>query len=588
MGCRSLKGVLSRALVACLFWAPPYAIQRALAGDSATDILPDSAEIVSGETLLDTHAKRRADALASFISGLFEEETAGPEKAMESYRKVLDLDPGFSELAVKVAYELLRRGESAEAIATLKDCLKASPKETAATLALSSIYLHQLHKPDLALGYANRAIEIAPSQFAPYEALWEVYFSTNQNSRATGVVDRAAKAKSDDPYFWLQVAELYSRGMPKEGMVSQADIVKVDGFLDRARAAGSRDAEVLARIGDFYMLTRQIDRAAPIYEEALDLNDTLPNLGGKLAACYIELGQIDRAIPALEKIVRENPLDLRAYDQLTEIHLKKGDFKKALANARQALLIDSGRPERYQRAVELLIETRDPANALGILDEARQKFPGAGIFSYYTAIALAQSKRNEEAVQMFERASMEAGVGGGADFLNGLFYFSYGVAAEQAGRTVKATELFKRSIELDPANSARAYNYLGYMWVERNENLPEAEQLIRRAVELDPDNGAYRDSLGWLFFKQGKYAEALGELQRAAQNLPEPDAVVFDHIGDTCEKLGKTAEAVLYWQKALKLDPDNKDMLAKADRYTEKVASQPAPAPESKPQTRAP
>ena len=68
-------------------------------------------------------------------------------------------------------------------------------------------------------------------------------------------------------------------------------------------------------------------------------------------------------------------------------------------------------------------------------------------------------------------------------------------------------------------------------------------------------NGAYVDSLGWLYFKQGKFDEALTELLRAAELLPEPDAVVFEHIGDACDKLGRRAEAVLYWQKALQLNP---------------------------------
>ena len=50
------------------------------------------------------------------------------------------------------------------------------------------------------------------------------------------------------------------------------------------------------------------------------------------------------------------------------------------------------------------------------------------------------------------------------------------------------------------------------MWVERSENLDEAGQFIRRALEMEPTNGAYIDSLGWLYFKQGKFDEALTEL----------------------------------------------------------------------------
>ena len=187
-------------------------------------------------------------------------------------------------------------------------------------------------------------------------------------------------------------------------------------------------------------------------------------------------------------------------------------------------------------------------------------------------------------MRAFERALVEAG-NSQPDLLNADFYFDYGAAAEQAGQYVKATELFRKSIELDPGNAARSYNYLGYMWVERSENLDEAGQFIRRALEMEPTNGAYIDSLGWLYFKQGKFDEALTELLRAAELLPEPDAVVFEHIGDACDKLGRRAEAVLYWQKALQLNPQRKDVGAKLDKAAEKVAKQPQTRPPASSQT---
>ena len=208
------------------------------------------------------------------------------------------------------------------------------------------------------------------------------------------------------------------------------------------------------------------------------------------------------------------------------------------------------------------------------LADARKRFPQAGLLTYYHGVALSQIKNHDEAMRAFEKALVEAG-NSQPDLLNSDFYFDYGAAAEQAGQYVKATELFRKSIELDPANAARSYNYLGYMWVERSENLEEAGQFIRRALEMEPNNGAYIDSLGWLYFKQGKFEEALVELLRAAELIPEPDSVVFEHIGDTCDKLGRNAEAVLYWQKAFQINPEDKDLGARLDKAAENVARQP-------------
>ena len=576
-GCRARQVFLFCASLA-------FGVSYIAAYGAVADLLP--ADTPETARALEAKGQRKADALAWFVNGLFEEESDGPEKALESYRKALALDPSNTDLAIKVAYDYLRRGETADAISVLKDAVKAAPKETAPCLALSSTYLRHLHKPDQAAKYAQTAIEIAPKTFAPYEALWEVYLSGGQNAKAEQVLEKAARSKSVDPDFWLSLAELSSRNVLRDtsASLSEVELQRVGRLLEKAAACGDKDPAALSKIGDLYVLTRQTDKALPFYRKVVDLKPSYPQIREKLAGCLIETGQTDGAIEVIEDLVKVNPLSVAAYDQLTQLYLKAGNQAKALASARQALLIEPQMLPRHLQVIDLLFKQKDYVSAAAALEDARNRFPQAGLLTYYHAVALSQIKHHDEAMRAFERALVEAG-NSQPDLLNADFYFDYGAAAEQAGRYVKATELFRKSIELDPGNAARSYNYLGYMWIERSENLEEAGQLIHRALELEPANGAYIDSLGWLYFKQGKYNEALTELLRAAELLPEPDAVVFEHIGDACDKLGRKAEAVLYWQKALQLDPQSKDVGAKLDKAAEKVAKQPQARPSVSSQT---
>jgi tetratricopeptide (TPR) repeat protein len=135
----------------------------------------------------------------------------------------------------------------------------------------------------------------------------------------------------------------------------------------------------------------------------------------------------------------------------------------------------------------------------------------------------------------------------------------------------------RESIRLDPANAAQAWNYLGYMWVDREVNLDEAGELIKKAVEADPDNAAYLDSLGWYYYKKGRYEEALKEISKATESLKEEDAVVYDHLADIYFKLSKPAEAFSYWQKSLALE-DNPKVREKLDAAKQKVTQGAAPA----------
>jgi tetratricopeptide (TPR) repeat protein len=576
-GCRARQVLLFCASVA-------FGLADLAAHGAVADLLP--ADVPETARALEAKGQRKADALAWFVNGLFEEESDGPEKALESYRKALALDPANTDLAIKVAYDYLRRGETADAISVLKDAVKASPKETAPCLALSSTYLRHLHKPELAAKYAQTAIEIAPKTFAPYEALWEVYLSGGQTAKAEQVLEKAARSKSVDPDFWLSLAELSSRNVLRDAgaSLSETELQRVARLLEKAAACGEKDPAALSKIGDLYVLTRQTDKALPFYRKVVDLKPSYPQIREKLAGCLIETGQTDGAIEVIEDVVKVNPLSVAAYDQLTQLYLRAGNQQKALATARQALLLEPQMLPRHLQVIDLLFKQKEYVGAAAALAEARKRFPQAGLLTYYHGVALSQIKHHDEAMRAFERALVEAG-NSQPDLLNADFYFDYGAAAEQAGQYVKATELFRKSIELDPGNAARSYNYLGYMWVERSENLDEAGQLIRRALELEPTNGAYIDSLGWLYFKQGKFEEALTELLRAAELIPEPDAVVFEHIGDACDKLGRKAESVLYWQKALQLNPQSKDVGAKLDRAAEKVARQPQTRPPVNSQT---
>ena len=92
------------------------------------------------------------------------------------------------------------------------------------------------------------------------------------------------------------------------------------------------------------------------------------------------------------------------------------------------------------------------------------------------------------------------------------------------------------------------------MYAERGQNLDEAIQLISKAISLEPENGYFIDSLGWAYYQQGKYPDALRELKRAVEKARE-DPVILEHLGDALLKNGFDEDAASAWEKALQLDP---------------------------------
>jgi tetratricopeptide (TPR) repeat protein len=100
------------------------------------------------------------------------------------------------------------------------------------------------------------------------------------------------------------------------------------------------------------------------------------------------------------------------------------------------------------------------------------------------------------------------------------------------------------------------------MLADRGTRLDEALGYIRRAVALDPQNGAYLDSLGWVYYRQGNYDLAEENLRLASEKI-STDPTVQAHLGDLYQKTGRLKLATAHWQRAL--DEWNKTIPAEVD-----------------------
>ena len=539
------------------------------------------------DLLLRAEGDHKADALAHFVEGISLEENGEMDKALAAYRKVLDVDPGQADLASRVAGLLTRQDDFPQAIDVLKDAIKANPNASGPLLQLAFIYAKYLRRTDQAIDYVNRAIALDPQNIEAYERLCEIALAAGDEKKALQSLDRAAEIKNDDAVFWARLGKLYASIIFKPERPSKPDeIVRVNDIFKKAANHAADNPTVLKDVGDYYASTQQVKEAIPLYLRLLELEPDDTNAREKLATGFVLTNQRDKAAEMLEAIIKEHPEKYQPYDLLAGLlddaaraleRDKKPDqakavFAKAAANYEQSLTINPRRASPYLHLAELLLgPLKENERAVKVLSEARQHFPQTPEIVYYLGIAQREAKHFQEAVATFEEALHEAEAEG-AEIVNARFYFDYGATAEQAGLYDKAADLFRKSIAVDPANAADAYNYLAYMWAEHNAHLEEAEQMIKLALQAEPNNGAYIDTLGWLEFRQGKFDQALSDLLRAAQKLTRDDPVVLEHIGDACAKLNKSAQALDAWQKALNLVPQNKKLADKIDNAKTKMS----------------
>lgn len=119
----------------------------------------------------------------------------------------------------------------------------------------------------------------------------------------------------------------------------------------------------------------------------------------------------------------------------------------------------------------------------------------------------------------------------------------------QQNDTTAAEEWLEQILDEYPSD-VRAQNDLGYLWADQDKHLHRALRLTSSAVSARPDNMAYRDSLGWTYFRLGRYEEAVEQLERAASDA-SPDAIILEHLGDAYRKVDRIDDARRAWQRAV-------------------------------------
>jgi len=396
---------------------------------------------------------------------------------------------------------------------------------------------------------------------------------------------------------WLIAA----RGEPQRGVVALAALGQTRGF---EMFENFHAALILDQAGD-------LKAAAPYYERAEASGATYLRLVQAMASYYARSGQVERARSALsgfdndagESVVRGNRPELANAPLLTEplVHTPIEGMAEALFDLASLLnqqnlddlamvmvrlslhlqpnldiglllaadiLEDNDREEQaiamYRRIptgsplawsarlrsatlLDDLGRTDDAIATLAALADERPTRPDALIAM---GDLLRGKERFAEAVVAYDKAMARIGT---VEQRHWAVLYSRGIALERSKQWPRAEADFLKALELNP-DQPYVLNYLGYSWVEHGINLDKALTMIETAVKLRPEDGYIVDSMGWVLFRLGRYAEAVPHLERAVELRPA-DPTINDHLGDAYWRVGRENEARFQWDRALVLKP---------------------------------
>ncbi|MBN2408053.1 MAG: tetratricopeptide repeat protein [Elusimicrobia bacterium] len=389
----------------------------------------------------------------------------------------------------------------------------------------------------------SRMYNIDPMDAHLTELLADVYTRLGNKDRALELYQNLSTIEPSNNMSQLNIASIYeSNGDFKSALKQYMDLLKKEPDNVFLRLS----------IADIYLKLSKYDTAVKNYLEALKYGADPNDVYLQIARVYSHVGKYRQAEKYLLIILDEHPQNVQVMYLLSEVYQnwkKYEDAEKILISIQDmggnniGLMLKLGALYSDMGKVDKALET---------FREATRLYPDEFTSWYFLGLTYEYREEYAEAEEVLLKA---------ADLKDDpQVYLHLGVVNDKMGNHEKAYGMFKKCLELDPDHSV-AHNYIGYTWAEKGINLDEAEKHIIRALVIEPENAAYIDSLGWIYYKQGKYEEALKVLKRAAELSDDP--VILEHLGDAYAKLEQASKAEKTYKRALKEDPDNKELQEK-------------------------
>jgi tetratricopeptide (TPR) repeat protein len=507
--------------------------------------------------------------LGSYLAGRFAADEQDYGSAADYFTRALSGDPQNSELLEDAIKALVGAGRVEEARAVATRLIELEPAAAGAHIVLG---LGELKQGQYAQA-EQRLAQIEPQGLngfvVPLVRAW-VAAGQGAPDRALEVLSPIGQQQGFEAVYQLNVG-LINEVAGRSGPAG-------DAFTKALASADAPPFRLVQIAGGFYERSGQADKAKDLYRDF-----AAENQGSSLLEPILE--RIAAGRPA-EPVVG-NPaegvaeslfnlasalnqerlyeaallytrlaLDMRpdfpvAQILLGDVMVGQGHFSEATEAYRG---VKPGSP--FYWAARLRI-----ANSLGEqekIDEAAAEFKRLAAERPERSDALVElgnlmrsHERFPEAVEAYDQALQRIGT---PDRRHWTLLYYRGVALQRSDQWPRAEADFLKALELEP-DQPHVLNYLAYTWVERGENFDSALEMLRKAVSLRPEDGYIVDSLGWVYYRLGRYEEAVGELERAIELRPN-DPVINDHLGDAYWRVGRRHEARYQWQRALSFKPE--------------------------------
>ncbi len=445
-----------------------------------------------------------------------------------------DSDAGIIATKVGLAGIYLRKGELAESGRLVGEVIKESPK---------NIDAHYLKgKLDILDGnYVGAVAEFRttlyerPDNIAYHLNLVQAYLLNNETELALDALKNAAKTFPDAQEVQQRLVSLLS---------SRGDHSGALAIAEKLHKRYPDDLGAAAQLADLLVTSGKVGEAERLYQSLKKNDKTAPFAYLRLAQIYAFAGNRQRA----EAEVRQGMKKYPAADQLLAmaVQLTGKDLSRALKLVSARLTDNEKDPIAHNLAGTIYARQKEAEKAMRHFKRAAILAPKWPKPLNNMAIYSLQMGDKKEAAAFLQKALA-------LNPANRVAFNALGSLRERSGEFDKAISIYERALKKNP-KLWDAANNLAFLLVETRgtkKDIDRAYSLAKKALELNPEAPAVLDTLGWVYYRQGRNKLALSHLRLAVNKLEKVPAIVRYHFGMALLKNGEKSEGRSQLQKAL-------------------------------------
>jgi len=212
-------------------------------------------------------------------------------------------------------------------IGQAEEILAADPKSHALNYVMGLVAYHG-DRPDLAVRYFDRTVELKPAFLPGYLSLGRLYLARFEWEPAIEVADRAEKAGQKTP------AITYLRAQAHDGL---DDVEKAVKAYQQVIEADPKSVAAMVALGRLYERMGQPNKARQEYQRVLKIAPANGMAGERLIRLLLAQGEGEEAKRALQRFRRANG-------------------SRAVLGRCLAVMASGGKMERYRRLLGKLLE----------------------------------------------------------------------------------------------------------------------------------------------------------------------------------------------------------------------------------------